>query len=143
MIFRRNLLAIASGCSLLTTGCRSISQEWTSRKDAVSAHNQMMLVRESPMTLGYRRLIAKSEQSADLKIFIGQTGMPDFLAEATSGNRDYLIFYYLDRRKAFACRTSARSSGAVEFTGPYQMTPGELRLLKAAKSKADQIAVAG
>lgn len=87
--------------------------------------------------------MVKSEQSADLKIFIGQTGMPDFLAEASSGNREYLIFYYLDRRQAFACRTTGRATGAVEFTGPYAMTPGELRLLKEAKSKVSPMASVG
>jgi len=134
---------MAIGCGLLAMSCRSISNEWASRKDAVSAHNQMMLVRENPATLGYRRLMVKSEQSADLKIFIGQTGLPDFLAEASSGNRDYLIFYYLERRQAFACRTAGQVNGSVEFTGPYAMTPGELRLLKAAKSKVSDTTVAG
>ena len=96
-----------------------------------------MLVRQTPGTLGYRRLMAKSAEIADLKTFIEQTGLPDFLAEANSSDRQYLIFYYLEKHQAFACRTKNRQTGEVEFAGPYPMTAGELRLLNTAKGQAN------
>lgn len=99
--------------------------------------NQMMLVRETPGTTGYRKLMAKSEQCGDLKIFIGEKGLPDFVAEANSSNREYLIFYYLDKHQAFACRSKTSNPSAVEFAGPYPMTNGEWKLLTSVKKKAD------
>jgi hypothetical protein len=135
-------LLMMAVCGLLMAGCGSVSQAVAERRDASTAHNQMMLVRENPGTLGYRRLMAKSAESGDLKIFIEQTGLPDFLAEANSSDREYLIFYYLERRQAFACRTPATRAGQVEFAGPYKMTANELKLLKAARAKARQGAAA-
>lgn len=137
MILTNVPMLIAAGGCLLAMGCGSVPDSWTLRRDASSA-NQMMLVREKPDTLGYRRLMAKSQQFGDVKIFIDQTGLPDFVAETHSSDRDYLIFYYLDKREAFACRTRTRGSAQVEFAGPYPMAAGELRLLKAAKSQADK-----
>lgn len=101
-----------------------------------SDQNQMMLVRETPGTLGYRKLMAKSQQFDDLKVFIDQKGLPDFVAEANSSNRDYLIFYYLDKHQAFACRTRGKSNPQVEFAGPYAMTSGEWKLLSGVKTQA-------
>jgi len=98
--------------------------------------NQMMLVRESSGSLGYRKLMAKSQESVDLRTFIDQKGLPDFVAEANSSNRDYLIFYYLDRHQAFACRTRGRGNSNVEFAGPYPITNGEWKLLSGVKSRA-------
>lgn len=126
---------------LALAGCGSVSESWTTRRDASTASNRMMLVRETPDTLGYRRLMAKSQESGDLKIFIDQTGLPDFLAEANNDDREYLIFYYLKRHQAFACRT--KGGGGVEFSGPYAMTPGELKLLTEAKKQADQMVAGG
>ncbi len=136
------MLLLAAAC-LLVTGCGSVSDAWMERRDASTASNQMMLVRENPGTLGYRRLMAKAAEAEDLKIFIDQTGVPDFLAEAKSSERQYLIFYYLDRRQAFACRTKGKRSAQLEFSGPYTMTSGEIRLLKAARNQADKGLAAG
>ncbi len=99
--------------------------------------NQMMLVRETPGSLGYRKLMTKSEQCGDLKIFISEKGLPDFVAEANSSDREYLIFYYLDKHQAFACRSKYRNPSAVEFAGPYAITSGEWKLLTNVKKKAD------
>jgi hypothetical protein len=138
MIFTKApLLIAAAGCSLAMS-CSSVSDAMASRRDASVAGNQMMLVRESPDTVGYRRLMTKSQEIGDLKIFLAQTGLPDFLAETRSSDRQYLIFYYLDKRQAFACRTKNSRTGQVEFAGPYPMAAGELKLLKAAKSQANQ-----
>ena len=121
------LLIAALGGTLV--GCGVVSDP--------SGQNQMMLVRETPGTLGYRKLMSKSEQCGDLKVFIAQKGLPDFVAEANSSNREYLIFYYLDKHQAFACRTRGKGSPQVEFAGPYAMTTGEWKLLSEVKTQAD------
>ncbi|MBX3739487.1 MAG: hypothetical protein KF712_00745 [Akkermansiaceae bacterium] len=114
---------------LLLGGCGGLSDR--------SSGNQMMLVRESSGSVGYRKLMARSRQCGDLKIFIDQKGLPDFLAEANSSNRDYLILYYLDRHQAYACRTRGKGGTTIEFAGPYAMTNGEWKLLSDVKSRAD------
>lgn len=134
------VVVMAVGC-LALAGCGSVSDSWTTRRDASTASNRMMLVRETPETLGYRRIMSKSQKSGDLKIFINQTGLPDFLAETNNDDREYLIFYYLKRHQAYACRT--KGGGGVEFSGPYAMTPGELRLLTEAKKQADRMVAGG
>ena len=134
------VVVMAVGC-LALAGCGSVSDSWTTRRDASTASNRMMLVRQSPETLGYRRIMSKSQESGDLKIFIDQTGLPDFLAETNNDDREYLIFYYLKRHQAYACRT--KGGGGVEFSGPYAMTPGELRLLTEAKKQAGRMVAGG
>ncbi len=120
-------LLLAAGLGCLAGSCGV---------DSRKSENQMMLVRETPGTLGYRKLMAKSEQCGDLKIFIDQKGLPDFVAEANSSNREYLIFYYLDQHQAFACRTRGKGNPEVEFAGPYAMTSGEWKLLSGVKKQA-------
>ena len=128
MLLAKIPLLVSTAICLLAAGCGVVSN---------SSENQMMLVRETPGTVGYRKLMARSEQSGDLKIFISQKGLPDFLAEANSSNREYLIFYYLDKHQAFACRSKSTNPGSVEFAGPYAMTAGEWKLLTAAKKQAN------
>lgn len=98
----------------------------------------MMLVRESPETTGYRKLKIRVQQSEDLQIFIQKKGLPDFLAEASNGGRDYLIFYYLKQHQAYACRMKGKRGENVEFAGPYPMTDGEWKLLNGVKSQIDK-----
>lgn len=120
---------MAAASALVFSGCGASSR---------GTGNQMMLVRESPDTLGYRKLMSRSQEFDDLKVFIDEKGLPDFVAEANSDDRNYLIFYYLDKHQAFACRTRANHRGGVEFAGPYSMTPGELKLLTNVKKEADK-----
>ncbi|WAC21390.1 hypothetical protein OVA24_08320 [Luteolibacter sp. SL250] len=114
---------------LLLGACGGISSS--------SSGNQMLLVRESTGSAGYRKLMDRSRQCGDLRIFIDQQGLPDFLAEANSGDKDYLIFYYLDRHQAYACRTKGKGGTTIEFAGPYAMTKGEWKLLSGVKSRAE------
>jgi hypothetical protein len=133
MPFGKLSLLITSVVCLTGGGCGVSSRE---------SGNQMMLVRETPGSLGYRKLMAKSEQCGDLKIFIGEKGLPDFVAEANSTDREYLIFYYLDKHQAFACRSKYSNPSAVEFAGPYAMTAGEWKLLSGVKKKAGEATAA-
>lgn len=124
---------MAAVSALFLSGCGASSR---------GTGNQMMLVRESPDTLGYRKLMSRSQEFGDLKVFIDEKGLPDFVAEANSADRNYLIFYYLEKHQAFACRTRSNHQGGVEFAGPYSMTPGELKLLTNVKNEADKQAAA-
>ena len=74
---------------------------------------------------------------------LGISGRPDFIAETASGDRRYLILYYLDKRKAFACRTWEQVGSAIEFAGPYPMTEKETKLLKDLKDGSVSAANAG
>ena len=127
---------LVASCLLL--GACAPNHGWLSRSPASAANNQMMLVRDDPDSFGYQRLMVKAQQFPDLGIFIEDTGLPDFFAETSSGERQYLIFYYLRQRQAFACRGKGADSNEVEFSGPYSITDSEYRLLSEAKFEAEK-----
>ncbi len=114
---------------MLVTSCTQIGDSWMSKSMAAAAQNQIMLVRKEPPSFGYQRLELQSQVFPDLKFFISKQGLPDFLAETGTRDRQYFILYYLDSRKAFACRTLVGSKRTVEFAGPYPITDREFRLL--------------
>jgi|DewCreStandDraft_4_1066084.scaffolds.fasta_scaffold238206_1 hypothetical protein len=97
---------------------------------ARQAQNKIMLVRQEPPTLGLDRLRFYEMRYADLQLFLRQKGEPEFLAETMNRGNLYLILYYLDRKQAFACRTSPTRPGGLEFSGPYPITPGEASRLR-------------
>ncbi|MBK1883022.1 hypothetical protein JIN85_11390 [Luteolibacter pohnpeiensis] len=130
----RSILSLILSCLLV--GACAPTHRWLSRTPASAANDQMMLVRNDPNSFGYQRLMLKTQEFPDLKIFVEDTGLPDYFAETSSGDRQYLIFYYLKQRQAFACRAKSPHSNAVEFSGPYSITDREYRLLSQAKSDA-------
>lgn len=93
------------------------------------ARNQIMWVDEESGTLGYRRLETQSRVYPDLGLFVEKKGRPDFLAETTDSNRSYFILYYLEQRRAYACRTRPGKDRSVEFSGPYPITDKEYETL--------------
>ena len=100
------------------------------RRTNFTANNHIMLVSDHPKTFGSKRLNALAVHYPDLAVFIQNKGVPGFFAETSrSGNR-YLILYYLSAREAFACRSGIGNSRAVEFSGPYPITDGEVETLK-------------
>lgn len=114
---------------ILATSCTQIGESWMSKSMTAAAQNQIMLVRKEPPSFGYQRMEFQSETYPDMKLFVAKHGLPDFLAETGTPTRQYFILYYVDRRKAYACRTPAGSRNAVEFAGPYPITDREFRLL--------------
>jgi len=94
---------------------------WT----ASAARNHIMLVREKPPTLGYRRLSYHSDIYPDLREFLATHGKPDFLAETTDGGFRFLVFYYLGNGQTFLLRTRGPGTGTVEYAGPYPMSASE------------------
>ena len=95
-----------------------------------------MLVRREPPTFGFQRLAALATAYSDLGVFLGQSGDPDFLAETNKSGNRYLILYYTNSSKAFACRTGGESSRQVEFSGPYPITVGEARTLQGLRDRS-------
>ncbi|MGE9271359.1 MAG: hypothetical protein ACQKBU_11205, partial [Verrucomicrobiales bacterium] len=83
---------LASACS----GAR-----WSER----AANDRIMLVRESPVTLGFHRLEQHAASHPDFAVFLGKQGRPDFIAETHSDDRHYMILYYLDGEAAYAARS--------------------------------------
>jgi hypothetical protein len=133
-------MAIRFGACLLLSACARFESSGLPGSAASMAHDQIMLVRQSPPSFGYYRLATQSKTYPDVGLFLQKRGVPDFLAETSKDKRHYFIFYYLKARQAYACRTnSTPSAGAVEFAGPYPITDGEFRLLNSfrqEKSKA-------
>lgn len=130
---------------ILAGACRPVGDAWVTGWTEAQANDRIMLVRGEPRTLGYRRLVSQSGVYPDLGLFLHQRGLPDFLAESTTGNRHFLILYYLGDRSAFACRAKAPSTRTIEFSGPYPITEREVTVLEdlQRKSKADPPGGAG
>jgi len=122
-------IAGGTAACVLLGSCAALDRTWVPGSAASAAQNQIMLVRKDPPSLGFRRLATCSKLYPDLGVFQQQQGIPDFLAETGSHDRRYFILYYLRTRKAFACRTRPGHAGAVEFAGPYPITPKEYRML--------------
>lgn len=111
---------------------------WSER----AANDRIMLVRETPPTLGYQRLEQQSLKHPSLAQFMGKRGRPDFVAETHSDDRHYMVLYYLERKAAYAAR-SWRGQPAMEFAGPYPITDEETELLADLKKSSNQEIGAG
>ncbi|MFT4177066.1 MAG: hypothetical protein QM627_10475 [Luteolibacter sp.] len=120
-------VALAIGSLLVS--CAHVGDRWLVGTDAFAAQDQIMLIRKTPPSFGYRRLMSQTQVHTDLGVFLQLRGNPDFLAETGTKDRHYFILYYLGKREAFACRTLSRYSREVEFTGPYPITQREYELL--------------
>jgi len=115
---------------LLLAACAPARRGWDAGWSERAAKDRIMLVRQTPETLGHRRLVHQSAAHPDLGDFLKGKGMPDFIAETSSDDRQYLILYYLDSRRAFACRTRRHPGTRSDFAGPYPMTERETKLLR-------------
>lgn len=115
---------------LLLAACAPARRGWDAGWSERAAKDRIMLVRQSPETLGHRRLVYQSAAHPDLGNFLENKGLPDFIAETSSGDRQYLILYYLDTRHAFRGSTRRSPGTQIEFAGPYPMTERETKLLR-------------
>ncbi|MBC7979557.1 MAG: hypothetical protein H7Y36_03230 [Armatimonadetes bacterium] len=107
------------------------------RRTTAAANDHIMLVRREPRTFGYQRLSALAQVYPDLGTFLQQQKVPDFLAETNKSGSRYLILYYLQSRKAYACRSAVTKSRQVEFSGPYPITNNEFKTLSKLRQKAE------
>jgi len=115
---------------LLLAACAPARRGWDAGWSERAAQDRIMLVRQTPETLGHRRLVHQSAAHPDLGEFLSGKGMPDFIAETSSGDRQYLILYYLDTRHAFRGSTRRSPGTRIDFAGPYPMTERETKLLR-------------
>ncbi|TAE75045.1 MAG: hypothetical protein EAZ65_03280 [Verrucomicrobia bacterium] len=115
---------------LSLAACAPTPQNWAASWSEHAAKDRIMLVRTTPETLGHRRLIHQSNAHPDLDQFLKRKGFPDFIAEASSEDRQYLILYYLDSSLAFSGRTRRSPGTRMDFDGPYPMTGHECSLLR-------------
>jgi hypothetical protein len=122
--------AAAFAALLFLPACVPVRHGWDAGWTERAAQDRIMLVRAAPETLGHRRLIHQSAAHPDLGSFLGTRGMPDFIAETSSDDRQYMILYYLDSKRAFAARTRRSAGTAIDFAGPYPMTDREARMLR-------------
>jgi len=114
---------------LLAGGCADFEESGLPGSAASLARDKMMWVREDPPSFGHYRLESLAIFYPDIRQFIDTRGTPDFLAEAHHDRYEYLIFYYLDSRRAFACKIRHQSPRLVEFAGPYGITKKEYQIL--------------
>lgn len=121
---------------LCLASCAPVRKGWEMGWTERAAQDRIMLVRDVPETLGHRRLVHQASNHPDLGFFLRSRGWPDFIAETSSDDRQYLILYYLDGRRAFAARSRRMPGTPMEFAGPYPMTEHETSLLKDLKRKA-------
>lgn len=115
---------------LCLAACGPVRRGWDAGWTEHAAQDRIMLVRDTPETLGHRRLVYQSAAHPDLSVFFKGRGFPDFIAETSSEDRQYLILYYLKSRHAFACRTRRGTGSAIDFAGPYNMTVRETNVLR-------------
>lgn len=123
-------MKLAALAALALSSCVPGTQGWNAGWTERAAQDRIMLVRDAPETLGHRRLVYQSAAHPDLGIFLESRGLPDFIAETSSDDRQYLILYYLDSKRAFACRTHRTSGTTIDFAGPYHMTERETKVLR-------------
>ncbi|MEO8616935.1 MAG: hypothetical protein ABI600_17480 [Luteolibacter sp.] len=128
-------IQMAAVCLLLAS-CGVVESPLIPGSQAAAAKDQIMLVRKSPPSFGYQRLVTQCHAYPDIGFFTKKHGIPDFLAETGNQERRYFILYYLHARHAFACRTRSASGQAVEFAGPYPITNGEYKLLDGFRREA-------
>ncbi len=139
----RHPLGLAFFIIWLTSSCGSYEESGLPGSASSMARNQIMLVSQEPATFGFYRLDTHLRNYPDLAHFVSKRGMPDFLAEAHSGNQNYFIIYYLRDRQAFACRNRVTRPRNLEFAGPYPITQKESKLLNALKNQHESAANAG
>lgn len=113
---------------LLLAACSPFDEEIGRSERA--AQDRIMLVRNAPETLGHRRLVYQSAAHPSLRVFLRDEGLPDFIAETSSEDRQYMILYYLDSMSAYSCRTRRGTSLPVDVAGPYKMTKRETAVLR-------------
>lgn len=124
--------------ALHLSACAPVRRGWDAGWSERAAKDRIMLVREAPQTLGHRRLVYQSAAHPDLGNFLKGKGLPDFIAETSTDDRQYLILYYLDSRRAFACRTRRSPGTVIDFAGPYPITDRETKLLRQLQENSRQ-----
>lgn len=137
MLIALKMLTYLSAFTLFCGSCSSVGNSAFLGSTSAAANDHIMFVRQNPPTFGFQRLTALSVRYPDLGVFIGQQGWPDFLAETNKSGNRYLILYYLESRKAFACRSGSGNSRQVEFSGPYPVTENEHRTLSELRGTSD------
>lgn len=140
MAMMKTAFGLLAGCALFTS-CGIVESPLIPGSQAAAAKDQIMLVRQEPPSFGYQRLVTQAHDFPDLGLFVAKYGVPDFLAETGSRERQYFILYYLRQRHAFACRTRLQTPRTVEFSGPYPITDKEYKLLDGFRSNAARIRI--
>src|SRR6478735_11587646 len=126
LLRKLRILGVAAA-GVMAVSCTQVGNSWMLGSMSSAAKDQIMLVRQEPPSFGYQRLSAQAIRYPDLGLFIAKHGVPNFLAETGNREREYYILYYLAERHAYACRTREPGNRAVEFAGPYPITPREFR----------------
>lgn len=132
-------LSVISGILLIvSSSCYPSGRNSRLFETASDANHNMMSLNSDSVTLGERRIKALSETYPDIDPFIERQGKPKFIAESKSQDEHFIVFYYPESQKAYACRNVIGSTTRMEFSGPYPIQADELETLKAIESGGSQ-----
>jgi hypothetical protein len=141
---KRWALCAAGACAaLFGASCTMFEESGLPGSASSMAHNQIMYVAAEPETFGHYRLLSLMRLHADMDLFVSQRGMPEFLAETSSGRKHYYILYYPKQRQAFVARNRPTHHHRLEFAGPYPVTAKEIRILDNLRNGPNPKAIGG
>lgn len=91
-------LGLACLLIALFTGCAGFGHGYYKAR----ARDQYLRVDKSADNFGYKRVQQITEFRKDaVKSFLEENGMPDYLYEYESNDREGFVFYYIKKRKAY------------------------------------------
>lgn len=128
--------SLTAAC-IVSGSCAKFEESGLPGSASSMARNQIMWIRKEPSTFGYYRLSSLENVYPDLAFFVAKRGTPDFLAETRNHDRNYFFLYYLKPREAYSCRTRPGQRSAIEFSGPYPITPKEYGILTGFRDRKD------
>lgn len=129
--------ALILSLALAASQCAPFRQGWDDGWTERAARDRIMLVRTQPETLGHRRITHQAHTHPDLDVFLRSHGLPDFIAETSNDDRQYLILYYLREAVAWAGRSRRILGAPMDFAGPYPLKDSEIRLLADLQIRAE------
>ena len=107
------------------------------QRTTAASNDRVMLVEENPVSFGFKRVQALSEQYEDFALLLKQNGYPRYLGEARRGGQRYMTVYYPQYRRAYVCRANISKDSVMEYSGPYTITDNELETLQKLGRNAD------
>ena len=116
-----------------SVSCSMYSAAYYSGYTQVKATDNLLLVQETPPSLGFRRLKANQELYPVLKFFVEQRGKPDFVFETVvEGNRRFALSY-IDKKETYWWELTGFVVPEFKLLGQEKIKPKTLAYMKATK----------
>ncbi len=118
------------GVSLVLMSCHTQGSKTHLYATSNAANNTMMVLNDDVDALGERRMEALTKTYPDVVDFLKDKGRPTYIAESKDRNDHMIVFYYPERKNAYACRYVIGSTVDMEFSGPFPIAPEEMSQLR-------------